>query len=347
MIGDRRLAFTLAFLFATVAAAQDYDPETGDHLIARGHEGMGTYMHITIWGQDDDGAVKAIDDAFREIDRIDDEMTTWKEGSDVARINASAGDGKPVKVSDEVIEVVDKSLDMARLSNGLFDITVGSFSGVWKFDEDNDGTIPDDKLVQERKKLVDWHDVVVDHQAHTIMLKRKGQKITLGGIAKGYAVNKAVLVLRARGFADFIVQAGGDMYVAGKHGGRRWKVGIRDPRGPRDDFFAATEVEDATFSTSGDYERFTIKDGRRYHHIIDPTTGYPSMKCRSVTVMAKDAFESDAIDTTLFLMGPEKGIEAAKKEGVEAVFVDANNKIWVTPGLEGKLVMVHDPTDGI
>jgi len=117
--------------------------------------------------------------------------------------------------------------------------------------------------------------VIVDPKARTVRLRKQGQKITLGGIAKGYAVDRAVAILREGGLVDFIVQGGGDMFAAGQRGGRKWRVGIRDPRGPRDDYFAFADVQDMTFSTSGDYERYVVKDGKRYHHILDPATGYP------------------------------------------------------------------------
>jgi len=161
-------------------------------------------------------------------------------------------------------------------------------------------------------------------------------------------VDRAVALMRARGLVDFIVQAGGDLYVSGRHGDRPWRVGIRDPRGPRDAFFAAADVEDHTFSTSGDYERFTIKDGRRYHHIIDPRTGYPATGARSVTIMAKDGITAEILSKTLFIWGPERGMKLIERlPDVEAVIVGTDNKVSVSSGLAGKLVLVHPPTDGI
>jgi thiamine biosynthesis lipoprotein len=343
----RGLALLVAVVAATHAHAEP-DPRTGDHIIERSRTAMGTYVHVTIWAADDVAAVAAIDKAFNEFDRIDRMMTTWTDTSEVSRVNLAAGDGKPVTVSAELIGVLEKAAEASRLGDGAFDITVGSFSGVWKFDEDNDGTIPPDELVAERRKLVNWRDVVLDPAHHTARLKKKGQKITLGGIAKGYAVDKAVAVLRAAGFVDFIVQAGGDMYVAGRRGERHWRVGIRDPRGPRDSYFAMTEVEDRTFSTSGDYERYTIKDGRRYHHIIDPATGYPADKVRSVTVMAKDATTAEGLSKILFIWGPERGMQLIERlPDADAVIVGADNKVTVSKGLRGKLQIVAPPTDGI
>ncbi len=324
------------------------DPRTGDHIIERSRTAMGTYVHVTIWGNDDEKAVAAIDEAFAEFDRIDRMMTTWTDTSEVSQINAAAGTGRPVEVSPELMTVLERAQEDSRRSYGAFDITVGSFAGVWKFDEDNDGTIPPPELVAERKKLVSWRDLVLDPAHRTARLKRKGQKITLGGIAKGYAVDKAVAILRQRGFVDFIVQAGGDMYCAGRRGDRMWRVGIRDPRGPRDSYFALAEVENRTFSTSGDYERYTVKDGRRYHHIIDPATGYPASGVRSVTIMAKDAFTAEGLSKIVFIWGPERGLKLIESlPDVDAVVVDAQNHVSVSKGLRGKLQIVAPPTDGI
>jgi thiamine biosynthesis lipoprotein len=309
---------------------------------------MGTWVHITVWGYDDVAAVAAIDAAFAELERIDRLMTTWTDTSEVSRINLAAGSGKPVQVSPELIQVLERAQEFSKMSDGAFDITVGGFSGVWKFDEDNDGTIPPPTLVEERRKLVGWRDLVLDPTRHTARLKRKGQKITLGGIAKGYAVDRAVALLRGKGFVDFIVQAGGDMYCAGQRGERRWRVGIRDPRGPRESFFALAEVADRTFSTSGDYERYTIKDGRRYHHIIDPTTGYPATRTRSVTIMAKDGITAEGLSKIVFIWGPERGIKLIESlPDVDAVVVGADNHVTVSKGLKDKLQIVSPPTDGI
>jgi thiamine biosynthesis lipoprotein len=172
--------------------------------------------------------------------------------------------------------------------------------------------------------------------------------INLGGIAKGYAVDKAAAVLAKNGFTDVVVQAGGDLLVKGRKGEAPWTVGIRDPRGPLDDFFALAPITDASFSTAGDYERAFVKDGHRYHHILDPRTGHPATACRSVTILAKDALTADELDDAVFILGPEKGLPLIEaREGVGAVIVTADNKVIVSKRLEGKVTIVHPPTEGI
>jgi thiamine biosynthesis lipoprotein len=307
---------------------------------------MGTRVTITVWGHSEkvvDPAAEAVIAEFQRIDRL---MTSWLDDSDVSSINAAAG-VRAVPVSAEVLRVIQTSLDISRKSRGAFDITVGAFRGLWKFDQDIDGTIPTEKEVRKRLPLVDYRNVLVNDKRGTVKLRRKGMRITLGGIAKGYAVDRAVSILRKRGMNDFILQAGGDLFASGRRGDRAWRVGIRDPRGARDAIFALAEIENATFSTSGDYERAVVKDGVRYHHILDPSTGYPVKKSRSVTVMAGDALTADVWSTALFVLGVQEGMKIVEQmKDVEAVFVDSNNEIHVSSGLKGKLWIQKQPTPG-
>src|SRR6185369_1651723 len=175
---------------------------------------------------------------------------------------------------------------------------------------------------------------------------RPGMRAHLGGIGKGYAVDRAVTLLRSRGFADFMVQAGGDMYVAGKRGDRPWRLGIRDPRGPADRSFAMLDLTDGTFSTSGDYERFFMKDGRRYHHILDLSVGEPARGCRSVTLVTERAVIADALAKGVFILGPDAGMALIERTpGVEGVIVSAKNEVSISPGLRGRLIVLAPPTD--
>jgi thiamine biosynthesis lipoprotein len=168
----------------------------------------------------------------------------------------------------------------------------------------------------------------------------------LGGIGKGYAVDKAAAIMRERGLRDFMIQSGGDLYVSGTHGHRPWRTGIRDPRGPADRSFAALDLTDGAFSTSGDYERFFMKDGKRYHHLIDPDLGEPAHGCRSVTIVATRATLADGLATGVFLLGPDKGMALIEKlPGVEGVIVTEKNNVLVSSGLARKLVLNAPPTD--
>jgi thiamine biosynthesis lipoprotein len=275
-------------------------------------------------------------------------MTTWLPDSEISQINAAAGK-KPVPVSEETFEVIARAQDIAVRTRGVFDITVGAFQGLWKFDQDMDGTLPSPAEVKRRLALVGYRRVVLDQAKRTVYLRKKGVSITLGGIAKGYAVDRCAALLRQQGFANFMVQAGGDMYVAGKKGKDPWIVGIRDPRSPEGRYFALAPVEDHSFSTSGDYERGFVKDGVRYHHILDPRTGQPARASRSVTIRAKDAFTADAWSKVMFILGPKeafKVIQREKLEDFEAIWVDDKNEVVVTEELKAAIVLQRKPTPG-
>jgi thiamine biosynthesis lipoprotein len=315
---------------------------------------MGTRCTLAVFHHDERLVEQAVARAVGEIDRLDALLTTWTETSEVSRVNAAAGDGQGVVVSAETFEVLTQALWVARASDGAFDITVGAFKGLWKFDEDNDGTLPRRSDVLQRLKLVDYNGLVLDEARRTARLARTGQSITLGGIAKGLIVDRAVAKLREAGLVDFLVQAGGDLYAAGRRGDRAWKVGIQDPRAGADQgrsadtSFALLSLSDSAFNTSGDYERFVLKGGKRYHHIIDPRTGYPVAHTRSVTVLAPTSFLADTLDTAIFVLGAEKGLKLCEGlPGVEAVIVDAENHVHVSRGLQGRLTLLRQPTDGI
>jgi thiamine biosynthesis lipoprotein len=309
---------------------------------------MGTSIEMKLWTDRGETAARAaMNDALAEIQRLETMMTTWKETSEVSRINAAAGD-KAVTVSDELLDVLEGARRIHDESKGVFDISFYGLKGLWRFDQDLVAEIPKEADVKARLPLVDGSKIELDRKAKTVRLPTKGMAINLGGIAKGYAVDRATAVLAKEGFTDVVVQAGGDLMVKGRKGQDPWRVGIRDPRGPADDFFAVAPITDASFSTAGDYERFFIKDGVRYHHILDPRTGKPATACRSVTVFAKDALTADELDDAIFILGPEEGLKLLDKHpGAGAVVVDKDNKVHISDNLKTIITIVHAPTGGV
>ena len=312
---------------------------------SREHVTMGSSLQVTIWTADEHGASSASDAVFAEFDRLDRLLSVWKEGSDVLRLNAAAG-REPVTVSPETIEVLTLARQVGDWTGGKFDVTFGALSGLWKFDQDQDNVIPPRAAVQARLRDVDYTALHIDATHHTAFLRRAGMRAHLGGIGKGYGVDRGVAILRGRGFNDFMIQSGGDMFVSGRRGDRAWRLGIRDPRGPADRSFATLELANGTFSTSGDYERFFMKDGRRYHHILDPDVGEPARGCRSVTIVADRAALADALSTGVFVLGPEQGMALIERlPDVEGVIVSSDNQVLVSSGLCGKLTLIAQPTD--
>jgi thiamine biosynthesis lipoprotein len=218
---------------------------------------------------------------------------------------------------------------------------------VWKFDaQDQDNSIPDEAMVRARLPLVDYRRIELDEGAGTVFLARKGMRIHLGGIGKGYAVERAAGILRQAGLRNFMIQAGGDLYVAGLKDGKPWRLGINDPRGAAGRIFAAIDLTDGTFSTSGDYARFFVKNGVRYHHLLDPATGMPARGCRSVTIVADNPMHADGLSTGAFILGPADGMALIERlPHVEGVIVTAANEVMVSSGLKDRLVMLGQPTD--
>jgi thiamine biosynthesis lipoprotein len=343
---------TLSFLALGALLAQAAPaPEAGARVVARTLPVMGTEVTFSAYTGDADTAEQAFTAAYDEIRRLERLMTDWERPgepeSDIVKINKAAGK-KAVKVDPETIEVIEKSLEMSRRSEGAFDITFAAMHGLWKFDEDMDHTIPAAEEIDKRRKLINWRDVIVNAKAGTVKLRRAGMRMGLGGIAKGYAVDRCAAVMHAEGFSNFMVQAGGDLYVAGRKGSANWMVGVRDPRGGPRDIIARMPIQDHAFSTAGDYERGFVLNGKRYHHIIDPKTGYPATASREVTIFAPNAFLADALDDSVFILGPDKGMKLVDSyPDCATLIVDAQNKVWMSKSLEGKLQRTAAPTDGI
>lgn len=305
---------------------------------------MGSELRVSVWTADRDGATRAIAAVFTEFDRLEAALSVWRPGSEVERLNASAG-GAPVPVGPDTRAVLRAAREASDLTRGKFDITFGALSDVWKFDHDQDNRVPTAEQVAARLPLVDYEAVLVDDGQGTAQISRRGVRVHLGGIGKGYALDRAATLLRDRGFRDFLLQAGGDLYASGRRGDRPWRVGLADPRGTGGESFATIELRDETFSTSGDYERFFVKDGVRYHHLLDPDAGQPARLCRSVTILAKSALQADWLSTGVFILGPDEGMALVERlADVEAVIVTAENEVKVSSGLGDRLRVDRQPT---
>jgi thiamine biosynthesis lipoprotein len=317
----------------------------GVRVVERAGVAMGSELQLSAATPDEAAARAAFDAVFAEFERLEALMSTWRPGSDVLRINAAAGVA-PVPVAAAVRDVLRQAKRISEWTEGTFDVTFGALTDVWKFDHDQDNTVPAAGAIRARLPLIDYRQIDIDDRAGTVFLRRQGMKIHLGGIGKGYAVEHAVRILRQAGLRDFMIRAGGDLYVGGMKNGRLWRLGINDPRGPDGKSFATVDLTDSTFSTSGDYARYFIKDGIRYHHILDPATGQPARLCRSVTIASASPVLADAVAKGVFILGPEKGMALVEKiPDLEAVIVTAKNEVLVSRGLNERFVLLRPPTD--
>ena len=312
---------------------------------------MGTNVHFIAYTNDhaDTAHIQsAMTEALTEMKRLEGVLSEWRDDSEVGKINLNPDQW--VHVGPETYAVIARALEEGKASKGAFDITFQAMSKLWKFGSaaDAEPRVPPKAEIERLRKLVDYRTVELDAAAQAVRIP-KDHKIGLGGIAKGFIVDRAADVLKKAGIQSFLVQAGGDLYGAGrKPDGSPWVSGVQDPRGAQGVFFATIELTDHAFSTAGDYARSYVIGNRRYHHIIDPHTGYPATASRSVTVWADDATTADAIDDAVFILGPKQGLELAEANpGVGVVIVDQHNKVWVSPRLQGKVHLTRQPTDGI
>jgi thiamine biosynthesis lipoprotein len=275
-----------------------------------------------------------------EAGRVEHMMSEWKPGSALSKVNARAG-VEAVEVPPELFGVLGRAMDVSVASGGAFDPSWAALWDLWRFDRPP--RVPSRDEVAARLPLVDYRGIVLDPVARSVFLRRKGMLLGLGGIAKGYSLDRGTALLRERGFHNFILDGGGQVYASGTRGARPWRVGIQDPR-DQTSWFAVLELRNASLSTSGDYEHFFLVDGVRYHHILDLRTGFPARGCRSVTVIASDGMTADALSTAAFVLGPKSGLRLLRRfAGVEGVVVDDQNRVHVSEGLRDK-VLVGPPT---
>ena len=294
---------------------------------------MGTIWEITIATDDRTRREVAdvVDDAFAEIARVDQALSDWRDGTELYDVNRHAGLG-PVAVSQDMYDVVKRAHHFSEISNGAFDITFNVMWGVWDF-KTRPATLPDAAEISRRLPLIDYRNVVLDSEARTIFLRQEGMKLGLGAIGKGYAVDRVCMLLEKHGLHDYIVAGGGDMRVSGSRGIDPWRLAVQHPRQQGE--LCLLDMTDVAVATSGDYESYFVHDGKRYHHILDPKTGCPARGVSSVTIIAPQAMDADALSTAAFVLGVEKGMALLKTiPGVQAIVVDIDLRSSLTAGLQ-------------
>jgi FAD:protein FMN transferase len=293
---------------------------------------MSTPVQAILCGPDRTVLEGAMEAVFSEVAKVEQMMSFWQKDSEIARINRSAG-VRPVRVSPELFGLIEEALSISRVSKGSFDITMGALVGLWDFRAEAFHVPPEDE-VRKRLALVGFRNIRLNPKDGSVFLTKTGMAITLGGIGKGYAVDRAVHAVRSLGVKNGIVSAGGDLMVMGrKENGELWKVGVKNPR-EEARMLCILPVSNAAVATSGDYERFRIVDGIRYHHILDPRTGCPARGCMSATVVAKNATDADALATAAFVLGPEEAIALLESlPDTAGVIVGSDGEVRTTSGL--------------
>jgi thiamine biosynthesis lipoprotein len=298
---------------------------------------MGTVVEVTLIGESEEEAKKAALQAFQEIKRIESLMSPWIESSDISRMNRSAGKNWR-KVSPETMEVIKTAQKISGLSGGGFDVTVAPLVELWRGAREK-GIPPSNEEVRKTLNLVNFKELSVD-PGRGVYLRKERMSVDLGGIAKGYAVDKAFERLRSLGYKNLIINAGGDLRAGGSKSDQPWTIGIQHPRDSQK-IMAKVSISDETSATSGDYEKFFIHQGKRYHHILNPKDGFPADGCQSVTIIGKDGMTTDGLATAVFVLGPDKGYALCQKlEGVECLIVDSEGNMILSSGLKARISFV-------
>jgi FAD:protein FMN transferase len=290
---------------------------------------MGTRCYVTLWADDPVKGNAAIDAVMAELRRIDNLMSHYKPESQLSQINARANE-EPVQVDKELFDLIKLSTYYSQITDGAFDIT---YAGVGHLYDYRHHIRPTEEQIRAALPSVNWRNMQLDAEHHTVRFMHPGMRIDLGGIGKGYAVDRGVEILKARGITHGLVTAGGDSRIIGDHMGRPWLVAIRHPDNPAK-VVTRIPLSDTAMSTSGDYERFFDEGGVRYHHIIDPRTGHSASQVRSATVLAPTATQTDGMSKTAFVLGAEKTLEIIDRmPGFDAVFVLPDGRVLYSKGL--------------
>ena len=351
-----KLFLTIIFIVIIVSGFTLLNP-LKEESYSRTDFAMSTMVTIKAYGNNARQAVYAAVERINEIESI---MSAYKEGSDIWKVNNSMP-GESVKVSRETLEVVGKGLMYSQLTEGSFDISIKPLVDLWAIGSENP-KVPTSNEIENAIERVDYKNIHIDEEEGTITRLKEGTGIDLGGIAKGYAADEAIKILKENGIQRAYIDLGGNIAVLGKKKigwteyiksriqnkrasmEQDWKVGIQDPFGGRGLYMAVVELSDKTIVTSGPYERNFEKDGIVYHHILDPFTGYPaSSGLVSATIICDNSVDADALSTSLFLLGEERGLKFIESlQGVEAITINEHKQVRTTKGLSGKVIITND-----
>ena len=321
----RAMKHNLLLLFIPVIMCACTEPITSQNEFV-----LGTLCSVTLYEKTRPEIYQRV---FSRLREIEDSMSANREGTDLDAINSRAGI-EPVQVQEDLFEVIEKALYYAKLSEGAFDPTVGPLVKLWNIGFDN-ARIPSPYEIESLLPLINWRNVILDGRNKTVFLTKAGMLLDLGGIAKGYAADEAVRIIREAGNTRAIVNLGGNVYTYGiKKDKSPWKVGIQDPNNAEDFSIGFMSAFNKTLVTSGVYERFFVQEGKRYHHILSTKTGYPTETgLLSVTVIADSSIDADALSTCIFALGFSQGMALIEGlDNVEAIFIFKDGSIRGTEG---------------
>jgi FAD:protein FMN transferase len=334
------ISLLLLILTLTLLGCSNSSPQVSSEPMTKGELVIGTICNITLYDNKDE---KVLDQAFNRLKELENILSINKSGTELEKVNEMSGK-KPVKVSDDTFTVVAQGLKYSKLSQGSLDITIGPLVKLWGIGTDA-AKVPTEDELNATKSLINYNDIELDENNKTIFLKKENMIIDLGAIAKGYAADEVAGILVKNNVKSAIIDLGGNIFALGsKVDGSDWKIGIQDPESARGESIGYIELNNKSVVTSGIYERFFEANGKKYHHILNPQTGYPyENEILGVSIISDKSIDGDALSTTLFSLGIEKGLEFINsQEGVEALFLSKDHSIYLTQGLKDKLKLTTD-----
>lgn len=318
------------------------DSKTNSIITSQESFQLGTYITLSIYS-DEEVPIEVFDKLFDLIDYYEYMISKTIEGTELNKINENAGIA-PVKVQDELFEIVRLGIDFAGYSDGLFDITIGPLVDLWGIGTDF-VNIPIDADIKEKMALIDYKKIVLDENDKTVYLPEKNMALDLGAIAKGYIADRVKDLILEEGYQSAIINLGGNVLTVGtKPNSDTWSIGVRDPESDAGTSMGILKLEDNSIVSSGIYERFFIDGDKRYHHLINPKIGYPEQNdILSVSIISELSVDGDALSTTVFLLGIEAGYELIEGlDNIDAVFVLKDHSVYLTSGLGEKFILTND-----
>jgi thiamine biosynthesis lipoprotein len=319
------LVITIALIFTT--REKEQVPITKEFYC------FGTILQLKAFGKNSE---KAIEKAALRLTNMNDKMSVFKDYSEISKINFNAG-GALQKVSKDTYYVIKKAVDYCKLSQGAFDITIRPIVRLWGIGREEE-RIPSEKEIEEKLKLVNYKDIVLDEESNSVGLMHESQEIDVGGIAKGYAADEVKKIFVKHKIKSAVINLGGNVYVLGnKTDGSPWKVGIQNPLGSQGEFVGTVSASNKSIVTSGNYERYFMMEGKKYHHILDTKTGYPSeSEIISATIISDLSIDGDGLSTGVYILGVNRALELIESlKGIEAILITKEKKIHITSGIKG------------
>lgn len=330
-LGRRRLLATIPM----VATAIYLRPALADPTVQQASRTlMGTRVDMTVQADRGSDAPDAMTAAFSEMQRLNDMLSRYRIGNPVHALHLTAG-LQAVQIAPEMLDVLRMAVQRSQQSNGAFDITVGALTG-WSFGQNTD-TVPTASEIAQELPLVDYRQLVLNEKNSTAYLRRRGMRIDLGGIAKLPILQAGMRVLKEHGIQNAMLNGGGDVLVSGQLQGRDWRVGLRDPRAP-ERILGTVDLSEGFVAASGDYERFFIRDGRRYHHVLNPHTGQPTNGPHGVALISRSLKDINGLGAAIMVAGTDAGRGMLKPlPSVDAMFVEPNQRVWLSSGMAQRL----------